>query len=370
MANISTQRTPLGERSSNNARGPELTPDKRGRILGMYECGHNVPFIMARLKLSRYAVRYTIDQDELRNDAETLPRPGQKKSFSPLDERNILRCARTHPKFTYAKLKDFTGVECSHKTISRILASHGITNWRCKKRPNLTKTAVKKRYAWAKLRLHWTAEEWGLIMWSDECSVERGAGKEQEWCFRTPAQKWERKMIQTYKCGKDIRVMVWGCFWDTGRTGLYLMDRDFESKKHRYSANSYLEVLDAMVAPAMQRLNDPGYIFMQDNASIHTALTVHDWFRNAALICLDWPPYSPDLNPIEHAWAKLKEMVDKEFPEISRGLGKGEYNIEQLGSALQACWDMIPKEFFDALYQSMPSRVRACYEAKGWHTKY
>ena len=54
------------------------------------------------------------------------------------------------------------------------------------------------------------------------------------------------------------------------------MDRDFESKKHGYSANSCLEVLDAMVAPAIAEINDPGYIFMQDNASIHTAFTVRD----------------------------------------------------------------------------------------------
>ena len=47
------------------------------------------------------------------------------------------------------------------------------------------------------------------------------------------------------------------------------MDRDFESKKHGYSANSYLEVLDTKVAPSFANL-DPGYIFMQDNASIHT----------------------------------------------------------------------------------------------------
>jgi hypothetical protein len=161
MANISTQRTSLGELSSNIIRGKELTPKIKGKILGMRDCGHNVPYIMGRLKLSRCAVRYTIDQDELRPNAETLPRPGQTKSFSALDERNILRWARSNPKFTYAKLKDATGVGCSHKTISRILQSHGITNWRCKKRPHLTKHAVKKRYAWAKLRLHWTAEEWG-----------------------------------------------------------------------------------------------------------------------------------------------------------------------------------------------------------------
>jgi hypothetical protein len=96
-------------------------------------------------------------------------------------------------------------------------------------------------------------------------------------------------------------------------------------------------VLDAIVAPAIKELNDQGYIFIQDNASIYTAYKVRDWFRNAALICLDWPPYSPDLNPIKHAWAKLKELINKEFPEISRGLGKGEYDIEQLGSVLQAC---------------------------------
>jgi hypothetical protein len=77
-------------------------------------------------------------------------------------------------------------------------------------------------------------------------------------------------MIQTYNCHKNMKVMVWGCFWDTGRTNLYIMDRHFESKKHGYSANSYLEVLDAEVAPAHAGL-DPGYVFMQDNASIHTA---------------------------------------------------------------------------------------------------
>ena len=68
-------------------------------------------------------------------------------------------------------------------------------------------------------------------------------------------------MVQTYGTNKNMKVMVWGCFWDLGRTGLYIMDRDFESLKHGYSANSYLEVLEAEVAPWHQTL-DKGYVFM------------------------------------------------------------------------------------------------------------
>ena len=56
------------------------------------------------------------------------------------------------------------------------------------------------------------------------------------------------------------------------------MDCDFESKKHRYSAKSYLEVLDAEVEPIFQKL-DGGYAFMQDNASIYTTYIVKDWFK-------------------------------------------------------------------------------------------
>jgi hypothetical protein len=103
-----------------------------------------------------------------------------------------------------------------------------------------------------------------MICWSDECSVERGKGKRDEWVFRTPEQVWDRRFVQTYDCKKNMKIMVWGCFWDTGRSGLYLMDRDFESKKYGYSAESYLEVLDAMVEPIFEDLNsvDKGYEFI------------------------------------------------------------------------------------------------------------
>jgi len=213
-------------------------------------------------------------------------------------------------------------------------------------------------------------EEWGMYMWSDECLVERGRGKRDEWVFWTANQRWDRNMVQTYNCKKNMKVMVWGCFWDEGRTSLYIMDRDFESKKHGYSANSYLEVLEAEVKPWYEKL-DPGYVFMQDNASIYTAGKVKKWFADHGVINItDWPPYSPDLNPIEHIWWELKKRVFEMFPEIAKDRSESEHSRQLLESALQAAWDTIDKASFDCLYKSMPDRIEACIKAGGWHTKY
>jgi hypothetical protein len=60
---------------------------------------------------------------------------------------------------------------------------------------------------------------------------------------------------------KNMKIMVWGAFWDTGRSGYYIMDRDFESTKHGYSANSYLEVCEVEVAPIFGYL-DNRYLFI------------------------------------------------------------------------------------------------------------
>jgi hypothetical protein len=81
--------------------------------------------------------------------------------------------------------------------------------------------------------------------------------------------------------------MVWGCFWDHGRSDLYVLDRDFESKKHGYSARSYIEVLDSQVAPWYEELDNNTYVFMQDNAPIHTANSVQEWFLDHGITTTD-----------------------------------------------------------------------------------
>jgi hypothetical protein len=71
----------------------------------------------------------------------------------------------------------------------RILDKHGIKKWRKKIRPTLTPEIAAKRLQGALDHVDWTLEQWCEIIFSDECSLERGARGQREWAFRTPIQK-------------------------------------------------------------------------------------------------------------------------------------------------------------------------------------
>ena len=50
-------------------------------------------------------------------------------------------------------------------------------------------------------------------------------------------------------------------------------------------------------------------IFMQDGAPCHRSKIVKKFLEENHVTTLDWPGNSPDLNPIENLWAKMKDLV-------------------------------------------------------------
>ncbi|MBW0526850.1 hypothetical protein O181_066565 [Austropuccinia psidii MF-1] len=55
--------------------------------------------------------------------------------------------------------------------------------------------------------------------------------------------------------------------------------------------------------------NFKGLTLMEDGAPIHTAIASQEWGYQNQIHKLNWPPKSPDLNPIENLWFKMKNIV-------------------------------------------------------------
>lgn len=208
--------------------------------------------------------------------------------------------------------------------------------------------------------------------------MERGKGEKRVWVFRTPGEKWNKDMILGKNKGKDICQMFWAGFSATvvrGRDGalsgtvlrseLTMMERDTSSRRAGYSSWSYKLALEEGLLPIWQI----GLRFQQDNAPIHTSKDTKAWFNQYAIELLDWPPNSPDLNPIEHLWWALKQKVFELYPEL-RQMGKTEEAKEAFRRACQEAWTLLPDQLFLKLAYSMERRIKACIKARGWQTKY
>ncbi len=67
----------------------------------------------------------------------------------------------------------------------------------------------------------------------------------------------------------------------------------------------------AYVRPALVPTLSPGRIVIMDNLGSHKSRAVRDAIREAGARLWFLPAYSPDLNPIEQVFAKLKTLLRK-----------------------------------------------------------
>src|ERR1022692_973945 len=67
----------------------------------------------------------------------------------------------------------------------------------------------------------------------------------------------------------------------------------------------FLAYLDHVLCPQLR----PGDVVVMDNLSSHKVKGVRERIESAGAELLYLPPYSPDLNPIEKAWSKLKLLL-------------------------------------------------------------
>ena len=56
---------------------------------------------------------------------------------------------------------------------------------------------------------------------------------------------------------------------------------------------------------------EKNFLFQYDNDLKHKSKLALEFYSKNKLDRLKWPPYSPDLNPIENTWVIVKQQVNK-----------------------------------------------------------
>jgi transposase len=80
----------------------------------------------------------------------------------------------------------------------------------------------------------------------------------------------------------------------------------------------FLAYLDHCLCPKLQA----GDVVVMDNLSSHKVNGVRERIEKCGARLLYLPPYSPDLNPIEKAWSKLKQMLRTAKARSREGLDR------------------------------------------------
>jgi len=95
----------------------------------------------------------------------------------------------------------------------------------------------------------------------------------------------------------------------------------------------------------------------EDNAPWHTAKIITKYLANKKVKRINWPPQSPDLNPIKNLWKYIKDIISKRRHKVK--------NATDIRQALREVWPQINGNFLLKLYDSVPRRWEACLKNKG-----
>lgn len=143
--------------------------------------------------------------------------------------------------------------------------------------------------------------------------------------------------------------MVWGGVSYAGKTPLIIL-------KGWQNAQRYQEMIKGNKSAIKKVFGRAKWSFQQDNAPSHKPEASKACIRkHLTKNIFPHPPQSPDLNPIELVWAKMKRLVQSLEPK----------NKKDLTEAILICWDKINLAFIRRCINNLKKKMKTCIEKNG-----
>jgi transposase len=289
--------------------------------------------------------------------AADAPRSGRPHKTSEEQDVNIALTSLQEPFTTPRGIKRKLMLpNISPRTIARRLDHADIPAHLARHRRHLSEEEIRARFSFAEGYEHWTEEQWAGVLFADEkCFTGEGH----------PGRVWVRiprganpldPQYTAHKLQHPKSVPAWACF---SGAGVGYMAYSYDSLKGPMLAKIFREWL---VPTAQEQLGvgKQAWFLLHDNVRVHHAPAPTAALFNAGFTQIDFPPYSPDLNPIENLWADVQKRVD-EMPSSTR---------PQLEAAVVKAWSETSTELCSKLARSMPKRIQEVIRLKGQYTHY
>ncbi|GFV25845.1 transposable element Tcb2 transposase [Trichonephila clavipes] len=232
------------------ARWNHLDDFTRGRMIGKLEEGRTVTSVAAEFRINNSVVSRAWKEFQI---------TGEKRSTS---------VSRHHCSATLHN----NGQKVLRFTVAKLLHKGDLFARRPERCLPLKVDHRRPPLQWCREHKNWKTDEWIRVLFTDE----------SQFSTRSNSQ----------------RVLIWREI----RTWFYPSNI---KERHRYGGPGVLVWGGIMLNGAI----DPDFIFMDDNARPHRTLVVEELPESEDITKMNWPAYSPDLNPIDNMWDALGRRI-------------------------------------------------------------
>ncbi|UYV66514.1 hypothetical protein LAZ67_4001938 [Cordylochernes scorpioides] len=183
-------------------------------------------------------------------------------------------------------------------TISRRLVANGLHSCRPLRRLPLTPPNRRQRLEWCRARSTWMTE-WHRVVFSYESRFCLSSDSRRVRVWRRRGERSNPAAIVERPTVRQRGIMVWGAIAYDSRSPLLRIQGTMTAQRY------VDDVLRPVTLPYLQGV--PNALYQQDNARPHTARISQQALQDLQM--LPWPPYSPDLSPIEHVWDIIRRRL-------------------------------------------------------------
>ncbi|UYV75823.1 DCXR [Cordylochernes scorpioides] len=267
----------------------------RGMVIKLKRAGWSIRQIAADTHLGASTVHRLWRRWLEQGNVAIYRNVGATRVTSARVDRRILRQAVVAPQATCTAIlqhvQDTLDHSISTRTISRRLVANGLHSCRPLRRLPLTPPNRRQRLEWCRARSTWMTE-WHRVVFSDESRFCLSSDSRRVRVWRRRGERSNPAAIVERPTVRQRGIMVWGAIaYDSSSPLLRIQGT--------MTAQRYVDdVLRPVTLPYLQGV--PNALYQQDNARPHTARISQQALQDVQM--LPWPPYSPDLSPIEHVW--------------------------------------------------------------------